>query len=64
MSWHMIMDIFAIICISVMMIEFLALTYTWIMNNDRKQKLKAVIMLIMQIMIIYGGYRIISFFNG
>ena len=60
----MIMDIFAIICISVMMIEFLALTYTWIMNNDRKQKLKAVIMLIMQIMIIYGGYRIISFFNG
>ena len=36
--------------------------YHFVMDNDRKQGLKAIAEIIMQMVMLYGGYRIISFF--
>ena len=59
---EMIKDFVAVIGITLIIIDAIISFYKIIMDDDRKQKLKTVITTIMQIIMLYGGYRIISFF--
>lgn len=59
---EMIKDFVAVIGITLIIIDAIISFYKIIMDDDRKQKLKTVIATIMQIIMLYGGYRIISFF--
>lgn len=58
-----IMDIIAIIGITLLIIDHIVSFYKVVMNNDKKVKLRAVIQLIVQGIMLYGGYRIISFLS-
>ena len=59
---QMFKDFVAVIGITFVIVDFILSFYGIIMNNDRKEKLKLFITLIMQIIMLYGGYRIISYF--
>ena len=59
---QMFKDVIAVIGITLIIVNFILSFYGIIMNNDRKEKLKLFITLIMQIIMLYGGYRIISYF--
>jgi len=59
---EMIKDFVAVICITVMIINDIMCFYGFIMGNDKKEKLTMAMALIMQIITLYGGYRLISFF--
>lgn len=59
---EMIKDFVAVIGIGFIIIGAIGTFYTLVIDNDRKQKLKVVIGTIVQIIMLYGGYRIISFF--
>ena len=59
---QMFKDVVAVIGITLIIVDFILSFYGIIMNNDRKEKLKLFITLIMQIIMLYGGYRIISYF--
>ncbi len=59
---QMFKDVVAVIGITLIIVNFILSFYGIIMNNDRKEKLRLVITLIMQIIMLYGGYRIISYF--
>ena len=59
---QMFKDVIAVIGITLIIVDFILSFYGIIMNNDRKEKLKLFITLIMQIIMLYGGYRIISYF--
>ena len=58
----MFKDVVAVIGITLIIVNFILSFYGIIMNNDRKQKLRLFIISIMQIIMLYGGYRIISCF--
>lgn len=60
---EVIMDIIAIIGITLLIIDIIMSFYQLIVGN-KKEKLHMVILLLMQIILLYGGYRAISFFNG
>lgn len=60
---EMFKDLIAVIGIALLILDVIIYFYTLIMDNDRKKKLKVVIMLIMQSIMLYGGYRMISYFN-
>ena len=59
---QMFKDVIAVIGITLIIVDFILSFYGIIMNNDRKQKLRLFIISIMQIIMLYGGYRIISCF--
>ena len=59
---QMFKDVVAVIGITLIIVNFILSFYGIIMNNDRKEKLRLVITLIMQIIMLYGGYRIITYF--
>lgn len=59
---QMFKDFVAVIGITFVIVDFILSFYGIIMNNDRKQKLRLFIISIMQIIMLYGGYRIISCF--
>ena len=59
---QMFKDVVAVIGITLIIINFILSFYDIIMNNDRKEKLRLFITSIMQIIMLYGGYRIISYF--
>ena len=59
---QMFKDVVAVIGITLIIVNFILSFYGIIMNNDRKEKLRLFITLIMQIIMLYGGYRIISYF--
>ena len=59
---QMFKDVVAVIGITLIIINFILSFYSIIMNNDRKEKLRLFITSIMQIIMLYGGYRIISYF--
>ena len=59
---QMFKDVFAVIGITLIIVNFILSFYGIIMNNDRKEKLRLFITSIMQIIMLYGGYRIISYF--
>ena len=59
---QMFKDVIAVIGITFIIINFILSFYDIIMNNDRKEKLRLFISLIMQIIMLYGGYRMISYF--
>ena len=59
---QMFKDFVAVIGITFVIVDFILSFYGIIMNNDRKEKLKLFITLIMQIIMLYGGYRMISYF--
>ena len=59
---QMFKDVVAVIGITLIIVNFILSFYGIIMNNDRKQKLRLFIISIMQIIMLYGGYRIISCF--
>ena len=59
---QMFKDVVAVIGITFVIVDFILSFYGIIMNNDRKQKLRLFIISIMQIIMLYGGYRIISCF--
>ena len=59
---QMFKDVVAVIGITFIIVNFILSFYSIIMNNDRKQKLRLFIISIMQIIMLYGGYRIISCF--
>ena len=59
---QMFKDFVAVIGITFVIVDFILSFYGIIMNNDRKQKLRLFIISIMQIIMLYGGYRIISYF--
>lgn len=59
---QMFKDVIAVICITFVVVDFILSFYGIIMNNDRKEKLRLFITSIMQIIMLYGGYRIISYF--
>ena len=61
---EMIKDYVAVVGITFIIIDAIISFYKIIMDDDRKQKLKTVIGTIMQIIMLYGGYRMISFFNS
>ena len=59
---QMFKDFVAVIGITFVIVDFILSFYGIIMNNDRKQKLRLFITSIMQIIMLYGGYRMISYF--
>ena len=59
---QMFKDVVAVIGITLIIVNFILSFYGIIMNNDRKEKLRLFITSIMQIIMLYGGYRIISCF--
>ena len=59
---EIIKNVVAVIGITFIIIDAIISFYKIIMDNDRKQKLKTAITIIMQIIMLYGGYRMISFF--
>lgn len=59
---QMFKDVVAVIGITLIIVNFILSFYGIIMNNDRKEKLRLFITSIMQIIMLYGGYRIISYF--
>ena len=59
---QMFKDVVAVIGITFIIVNFILSFYSIIMNNDRKEKLKFFITSIMQIIMLYGGYRMISYF--
>ena len=59
---QMFKDVVAVIGITLIIINFILSFYDIIMNNDRKEKLRLFITSIMQIIMLYGGYRLISYF--
>lgn len=59
---QMFKDVVAVIGITLIIVNFILSFYSIIMNNDRKEKLRLFITSIMQIIMLYGGYRIISYF--
>ena len=59
---QMFKDVVAVIGITLIIINFILSFYDIIMNNDRKEKLRLFITSIMQIIMLYGGYRMISYF--
>ena len=59
---EMIKDFVAVIGITFIIIDAIISFCKIIMDDDRKQKLKTVISTIVQIVMLYGGYRLISFF--
>lgn len=59
---QMFKDVVAIIGITLIIVNFILVFYGIIMNNDRKEKLRLFITSIMQIIMLYGGYRMISYF--
>ena len=59
---QMFKDVIAVIGITFIIVDFILSFYGIIMNNDRQKKLKFFITSIMQIIMLYGGYRIISYF--
>ena len=61
---EIIKDFVAVICITAMIINDIMCFYGFIFGRDKKEKLTMGMALIMQIMTLYGCYRIISFFNS
>ena len=59
---QMFKDVVAVIGITLIIVNFILSFYGIIMNNDRKEKLRLFITSIMLIIMLYGGYRIISYF--
>ena len=59
---QMFKDVVAVIGITFIIVNFILSFYSIIMNNDRQKKLKFFITSIMQIIMLYGGYRMISYF--
>ena len=59
----MIMDIFAVIGITFLILDIIVSFYRLIIGN-KQEKLKVFIQLIIQIIMLYSGYRVISFFNN
>ena len=59
---QMFKDVVAVIGITLIIVNFILSFYGIIMNNDRKEKLRLFITSIMQIIMLYGGYRMISYF--
>ena len=59
---QMFKDVVAVIGITLIIVNSIIIFYGIIMNNDRKEKLRLFISLIMQIIMLYGGYRMISYF--
>ena len=59
---QMFKDVVAVIGITLIIVNFILSFYSITMNNDRKEKLRLFITSIMQIIMLYGGYRIISYF--
>ena len=59
---QMFKDVVAVIGITLIIVNFILSFYGIIMNNDRKEKLRLFITSIMQIIMLYGVYRIISYF--
>ena len=59
---QMFKDVIAVIGMIFVIVDYIIMFYGIIMNNDRKEKLRLFITLIIQIIMLYGGYRIISYF--